>query len=89
MVYVDPRNLGYKPYWERWLKSRSGEEKRQLGEFFVQYVEPQIKHITEGQMGLMQVVPPKTIIPQTGLHMVRMFTAPSTRVYPKVSGLNR
>jgi dynein heavy chain len=71
MVYVDPRDLGYKPYWDRWLKSRTGDdEKAQLEKLFVQYVDPQIKHIIEGQMGLMRVLPPKTIIPQTGLNMV-------------------
>jgi dynein heavy chain len=71
VVYVEPRNLGYKPYWDRWLRSRTGdEEKGQLEDLFVQYVDPQIKHIIDGQMGLMQALPLKTIIPQTGLNMV-------------------
>jgi dynein heavy chain len=71
MVYVDPKNLGYKPYWDRWLKSRSGDdEKAQLEELFIQYVEPQINNIIEGQMGLMKVIPLKTIIPLTGHNMV-------------------
>jgi dynein heavy chain len=73
MVYVEPRNLGYKPYWDRWLRSRTGdEEKAQLEDLFVQYVDPQIKHIIAGQMGLVQATPLKTIIPQTGLNMVCM-----------------
>jgi dynein heavy chain len=71
MVYVNPKDLGYKPYWDRWLNSRPGnDEKVQLEELFIQYVEPQIDHVIEGQMGLMQVLPLKTVIPQTGLNMV-------------------
>lgn len=26
MVYVDPKNLGYNPYWARWLKQRPENE---------------------------------------------------------------
>lgn len=26
MVYVDPKNLGYLPYWQRWRKTRSEYE---------------------------------------------------------------
>lgn len=75
MVYVDPKNLGYKPYWDRWLKLRPGNgEKAQLEKLFTQYVEPQINHIIDGQMGLLQVVPLKTIIPQTQLNMVCMIS---------------
>ena len=66
MVYVDPKNLGYKPYWDRWLKLRPGREERaKLQELFLQYVDPQIKHIFEGQMGFLKVEPLKTITPQT------------------------
>jgi hypothetical protein len=71
MVYVEPRNVGYKPYWDRWLMSRTGdEEKARLDQLFFQYVDPQIKHIIDGQMGLMQATPLQTIIPQTALNMV-------------------
>ena len=28
MVYVDPKNLGYEPYWQRWLNRRAA--KRQV-----------------------------------------------------------
>ena len=73
MVYVDAKNLGYKPYWDRWLKSRTGlEERAQLEELFVRYVDPQIKYIFEGQMGLTSAVPLETVVPQTELNMVRM-----------------
>lgn len=79
MVYVDPKNLGYKPYWDRWLKTRAGHDERaQLEELFVQYVDPQIKHIFEGKLGFVNVVPLKTVIPQTELNMVRMISVLST-----------
>lgn len=26
MVYVDPKNLGYEPYWIRWLNGRPVDE---------------------------------------------------------------
>lgn len=71
VVYVDPHNLGYKPYWDRWLKSRTGlEERAHLEELFVRYVDPQIKYIFEGQMGMKSVVPLKTVVLQTELNMV-------------------
>jgi dynein heavy chain len=73
MVYVDPKNLGYKPCWDRWLKSRTGlDERAQLEELFVRYVDPQMKYIFEGQMGLTSAIPLKTVVPQTELNMVRM-----------------
>ena len=73
MVYVDPKNLGYKPYWDRWLQSRTGHDERaQLEELFVRYVDPQMKYIFEGQMGLTSTARPKTVVPQTELNMVRM-----------------
>lgn len=35
MVYVDPKNLGYEPYWQRWLSqlNRSEEDKETLARY--------------------------------------------------------
>lgn len=30
MVYVDPKNLRYSPYWQRWLKTRTEFEQKRL-----------------------------------------------------------
>lgn len=30
MVFVDPKNLGYEPYWQRWLSGRKGDEIKSL-----------------------------------------------------------
>lgn len=72
MVYVDPKNLGYMPYWQRWLTQllRPEEEKEALAGFFDVYVSASIALIHEGLSGLQQVVPLRTIIPQTPLNMV-------------------
>ena len=30
MVYVDPRDIGYMPFWQRWLGTRESEPEREL-----------------------------------------------------------
>lgn len=30
MVYVDPKNLGYEPYWKRWIRTRKPDEGQSL-----------------------------------------------------------
>lgn len=30
MVFVDPKNLGYEPYWKKWIKTRPNFELEQL-----------------------------------------------------------
>ncbi|XP_028025407.1 dynein heavy chain 10, axonemal [Bombyx mandarina] len=71
MVFVDPKNLGYEPYWERWLSTRSNEEEReQLSGLFEHYVPGAINYIVFGMFGLQQQTPLKTIVPQTPLNLV-------------------
>lgn len=71
MVYVDPKNLGYLPYWESWIRGRQPEEEREmLIELFDKYVPPTLAFIFEGLSGLQQGIPLKTIIFQTPLNMV-------------------
>ncbi|XP_063540762.1 dynein axonemal heavy chain 10 [Cydia strobilella] len=71
MVFVDPKNLGYEPYWERWLRGRNNEEERdQLKDLFDHYVAGAINYIVFGLFGLQQQTPLKTIVPQTGLNLV-------------------
>ena len=73
MVWVDPKNLGYRPYFERWLKQRLGEnfvvqsenEKNALffTKLFEKYMLPSIDYVLKGlfcgEIGekLVQVVP--------------------------------
>lgn len=71
MVFVDPKNLGYRPYWQRWANGRSNEAQRNaLNELFDRYVPDGLKFIHEGVFGFDQFTPLKTVIPQTPLNMV-------------------
>lgn len=72
MVYVDPKNLGYEPYWQRWLSRllRAEEDKQALSNYFDTYVSAALLLILEGIVGVLQAAPLRTIIPQTALNMV-------------------
>ena len=70
MVYVDPKNLGYQPFLDKWINSRNESEKNLLKKLTEKYVDGAIKLILEGMLGLQQVTPLKMVIDQTGLNMV-------------------
>ncbi len=40
MVFVDPKNLGVKPFYIKWTKTRNEEEAALLMEFYKKYVLP-------------------------------------------------
>ena len=72
MVYVDPKNLGYMPYWERWVNKLPSEgDKKEFCRLFDKYANPCISLILEGVMDGRQGEKLKTIIPVTNLNMVR------------------
>ncbi|XP_022239392.1 dynein heavy chain 10, axonemal-like [Limulus polyphemus] len=73
MVYVDPKNLGYHPYWERWLLNRDSEyEQKEFGDLFDKYVPDCLDFILEGVVHGRPVGPRlKTIVHCTSLNMVR------------------
>lgn len=70
MVYVDPKNLGYKPYLDRWINSRGESEHEIFRELVEKYIEGAIKLIIHGMFGLQQVNPLRMIIHQTALNMI-------------------
>lgn len=70
MVYVDPKNLGYHPYMNKWIRSKSESDQETLTAMFEKYVDGAITYIIDGLFGLQQLKPLKMIIPQTGLNMV-------------------
>ncbi|XP_045466201.1 dynein axonemal heavy chain 10 [Harmonia axyridis] len=71
MVYVDPKNLGYQPYWDRWIKTRTHPaDFEAYQELYERYVPDLLSYIIEGTLANRQVAPLKTVIPQTGLNMV-------------------
>ena len=71
MVYVDPKNLGYNPYWQKWYHARgSDKEREELNRLFEKYVPPCIDLILEGMIEGKIGKKLKTIIPLTNLNMV-------------------
>ncbi|XP_074916070.1 dynein axonemal heavy chain 10 [Chelonoidis abingdonii] len=75
MVFVDPKNLKYKPYWQKWLNQRGNKQEQvELNRLFEKYVPYLIDMIVEGIMDGKQGEKLKTIVPQTDLNMVMQLT---------------
>ena len=71
MVYVDPKNLGYMPFWQRWINSRESKvEQDYLNQLFNKYVPSCIDMILEGVVDGKQGERLKNIVPVTNLNMV-------------------
>lgn len=68
MVYVDPKNLGYRPYWERWVNAMA--DKEEFVTLFEKYVPQCISYILEGIIDGKQGEKLKTIVPLSNLNMV-------------------
>ncbi|XP_051490092.1 dynein axonemal heavy chain 10 [Apus apus] len=75
MVFVDPKNLRYTPYWQKWIQSRENEQERiELDRLYQKYVPCLIDLIVEGIVDGKQRARLKTIVPQTDLNMVVQLT---------------
>ena len=71
MVFVDPKNLGYEPYWLRWLNSRESKfERDSLTALYKKYVVNCIDMIIEGVVDGKQGEKLKMIVPLTNLNLV-------------------
>ncbi|XP_014674920.1 PREDICTED: dynein heavy chain 10, axonemal-like [Priapulus caudatus] len=71
MVYVDPKNLGYRPHWQKWINARSSKiEQDELGKLFEKYVPSCIDMILDGIVDGRQGDKMKTIVPLSNLNMV-------------------
>ncbi|KAI4888942.1 hypothetical protein NFI96_027441 [Prochilodus magdalenae] len=68
MVFVDPKNLRYAPYWQKWVNNRP--EQADLRKLFDKYVPSTIDMVVEGIVDGKQGERLKTIVPQTDLNMV-------------------
>jgi len=77
MVYVDPKNLGYYPFYEKWAKIKhetySEVMYESLKELYNKYIPPCIDRIFEGIVGEDIVEPLHFITPRTNLNLVRQF----------------
>ncbi|PIK48528.1 putative dynein heavy chain 10, axonemal isoform X3 [Apostichopus japonicus] len=71
MVFVDPKNLGYLPYWQKWVNGRSNKnEHTELSRLFEKYVPGVLDMVIEGIVDGKQGEKMKTIVPQTALNLV-------------------
>ena len=75
MVYVDPKNLGYEPYYEKWLQEKflqyNETMRDSLKELFQKYVTPIMDRIYEGIAGDELVEPLRFITPRTNLNLIQ------------------
>lgn len=70
MVYVDSRNLGYKPYLWRWLNSRTRPGESEALQLLIdKYAVPAIEWVSEGLDGHDLVKRPQQSVPHTNLNM--------------------
>ncbi|XP_037672459.1 dynein heavy chain 10, axonemal isoform X6 [Choloepus didactylus] len=75
MVYVDPKNLKYEPYWKKWVnqipnKMEQGDLQRLFGKYVPYLIDVIVEGIVDGRQGEKL----KTIVPQTELNMVTQLT---------------
>jgi dynein heavy chain len=71
MVFVDPKNLGYKPYWQKWCALHEKKEQAECFKIlFDKYVPLLIDMIVDGIVDGKQGERMKTIIGLTALNMV-------------------
>ena len=81
MVWVDPKNLGYAPFFERWLKQRCGdgvkisadrdEEATQLTQLFEQYVPRCVDFVQLGIVNGEAVEKLKQVVPITSIDLLK------------------
>ncbi|TPP59989.1 Dynein heavy chain 10 axonemal [Fasciola gigantica] len=74
MVFVDPKYLGYEPYWQRWVKFRHTKYERDiLGELFTKYLLPLIDRIVNGVMDGKQVERLRRVVHLTDMNLLIQF----------------
>jgi len=71
MVYVDPKNLGYDPFWDKWISCRNSKfEQDELMKLYKKYVPSCVDMIIEGIVDGKLGEKMKTIVPLTNLNLV-------------------
>ncbi|RUS75418.1 hypothetical protein EGW08_016829, partial [Elysia chlorotica] len=74
MVFVDPKNLGYAPYWERWMAGRQENLQKSLSNLYSKYVPSCLEMVLEGLQDGAPIKKPKIIVPLSNLNMVTQLT---------------
>ena len=73
MVFVDPKNLGYQPYWDKWVNGFPAEnDRKEFQSLYEKYVTKLISYILDGIQDGRQTEKLKTILPITNLNMVKL-----------------
>jgi dynein heavy chain len=73
MVFMDPKNLGYRPYYQRWLNTRQATNKGELeilSKLFPKYLPALVEYVTEGSFEGFMGEPLKRVIAVTVLSTV-------------------
>ena len=77
MVYVDPKNLGYYPFYERWCKTKAKKYSdimyESLKELYQKYVDICVNRVYEGLISddAEPVAPLQMMVPRTNLNCVQ------------------
>nr|VZI42327.1 unnamed protein product [Spirometra erinaceieuropaei] len=75
MVYVEPRDLGYEPFWKRWLAQRTNQVPRQyLSELYKKYIPAVIERIFDGVENEKVVGKLRCVLPLSSLNVVAQFS---------------
>eukprot|EP00961_Rhodomonas_salina_P021877 294642-Rhodomonas_salina.1 len=70
MVWVDPKNLGFRPFYSRWIKKiESVEQAKQLEVLYDKYVPDLTEWVMEGLFQGEYETRPKMVLPVTNLNM--------------------
>ncbi|KAJ3299892.1 Dynein heavy chain 10, axonemal [Borealophlyctis nickersoniae] len=71
MVYMDPKNLGYKPFYHKWINGRQNKAEGEiLMRLFGKYVPACIEYVMEGTFEGFMGEPLKRVIPVTALSTI-------------------
>jgi dynein heavy chain len=71
MVYLDPKNLGYKPFFQKWINSRTTKSEIELiNKLFLKYVPSLIEYVLEGTLDGFMGEPLRKAISISSLSMV-------------------
>ncbi|KAJ3336288.1 Dynein heavy chain 10, axonemal, partial [Gonapodya sp. JEL0774] len=75
MVYVDPKNLGYRPFYQKWINSHPKPDGEILMRLFNKLVPPILDYILEGVFEGFLGEPLRRVIPVTALSIVSQLCA--------------
>ncbi|KAH9515000.1 Dynein heavy chain 10, axonemal [Bulinus truncatus] len=74
MVFVDPKNLGYFPFWERWRRGRPQTQGKIFEALYKKYVPGLVDLVVEGLQDNQPVEKLRTILPLTNLNLIQQLS---------------